>query len=442
MLIPLPLHCIRSLRVVWLLGLVLASFSVTFADLPVPARVAQPQTEVEAWNVIRLVEANLRRLLDEQRVDEVTDQVVLISPALRVLTREGALTHRQEDADEIATRAFSRVNLIVRESLAGNVEGAANVFQLLNSDLQNLRACFPPEVYGRELHTCVDHLELAEIETGRKCPDCGQALVPRRIPYSRVCVSSPEPIMRLLVKSAQPLRAGNPVRLDLALMDLTGRPVLGSELLRSHSERVHLLLADAGWTDFQHLAATPANEPGTYSALFVPRVASDYHLWVHIVPAETALPEFLTARLEGSKKREGAGLDAASNGIQEGVRLFAEQEGLVVQLVPAQAGPARFQVGRTQLVRLLISEAGGHPVRRLEPLWNAFAHVTMISPRAEAALLAHPVGADILNADLKGGPELAFKLRFPEAGIWRLFAQIRVDGKVRTFPLLVEVMPD
>ncbi len=60
------------------------------AHVPLPESVLNPQTEPEAWNVLRLAVANIERLVREDRLGEVPDQASLCSPALRTLARLAA----------------------------------------------------------------------------------------------------------------------------------------------------------------------------------------------------------------------------------------------------------------------------------------------------------------------------------------------------------------
>lgn len=55
------------------------------ADVAVPQRIMQPRTVEEAWNVVRLVTANVDRLVREKRAQEVAPQISLISASLRLI---------------------------------------------------------------------------------------------------------------------------------------------------------------------------------------------------------------------------------------------------------------------------------------------------------------------------------------------------------------------
>jgi hypothetical protein len=412
-------------------SVVLSGFPLR-ADIPVPVRLTQPGNAAEAWNVIRIAVANAERLFEENRVDEIREQVVLMGPSLRVLAREGALEGGQGDAESLATAAFQQVNLLVRESMAGNLEGARSVFGRLRKELGRLEAFFAPELPSTEIHSCVDHPEIAEIVSGKRCPDCGKALGPRRFPYSVIYTRAKLPTIALEVKAPDPLRLGEVNALNLHLKQPSGQPVGPEDLVVAHSRRLHLLLVDETGSDFQHLAPEAGNEPGTFVASFVPASAVSYRAWVVAVPAATRLTESLAWTLPGGEAARP--MAPPLIGATEG--LVSEREGITVRLLAADGGPQRISGGATNPVRLHVSDANGTPLRRLEPLWNAFAHLSLVSWDFASVHQVHAVGGEILSADLRGGPDLTFKLHPPAPGWWRLYLQIRVDGRTMTFPLV------
>ena len=415
-----------------LAALALALFGETLrADIPVPARLTQPASATEAWNVIRLAMANAGRLFEENRVDETKEQIVLMGPSLRVLAREGALEGRQAEAESLATVAFERINLLVRESMAGNLEGARTAFDALGRELAALEAAFPPGLSSNEIQSCVDHPEVAEVGSGKPCPECGKGLRPRRFPYSVIHTRVDTPTLALDLKSDRPLRAGEVNRISLRLTQQGGEPAGADDLVVAHSRRLHLLLVDETGLDFQHLAPDPGNEPGTFVTPFVPVSAANYRAWVFAVPAATRLTESLAWTLPGEEAAH-SGEPPSVAGIEG---LVAERDGIMVRLMTASGGPQRIQGGLTNLVRVHVSQADGTPLRQLEPLWNAFAHLTLVSWDFASVHQVHAVGGEILSPDLRGGPDLTFKLHPPAQGWWRLYLQIQVEGRALTFPL-------
>lgn len=409
---------------------------VARADIPVPARLTQPANAAEAWNVIRLATENTRILFEENRVEETKEQIVLMGPSLRVLAREGALPDRQLEAESLSTAAFERINLLVRESMAGNLEGARSVFSILRQDLGKLESLFPPGMPSAEIYSCVDHPEIAEVDPGLRCSECGNMLRPRRFPYSVIFTRTVAPQLRLDLKAGEGLVAGerNPLMLRLTTED--EKPVSAEDLVISHSRRLHLILVDEEGTDFQHLAPEPGNEPGVFQTSFVPVSAGGYRAWVVAVPAATRLTETLPSTLPGATATKATPPPSDRGGES----FVAESEGVVVRLLGTGSGPLRIRGGMTNLLQVHVSRSDGTPLRELEPLWNAFVHLTLISWDFSSAHQVHAVGGEILSPALRGGPEFAFKLHPPASGWWRLYLQLRLEGRTLTFPLKIEAL--
>lgn len=402
-----------------------------WADVPFPARLTQPATPAEAWNVIRLALENADHLFEEGRVGEVTDQAVLLGPSLRLLAREGALADRQAEAGAIAGEAFGLVNLLVRESMLGNLDGARTLMERLRSEVKDLAQSFESTLPSAEIFSCVDHPEEAAPDGAEPCPECGKALRPRRFPYSAIHTGREAPALRLSWREGPPLEAGRKWDLVFRLATEDGEAATESDLVLAHSRRVHLLLLSETGDDFRHLAPEPANEPGTYQISFVPSSSASYRAWILVIPGATRSTEAHPLRIPGR-------LESASAAAPPLGELASTSDGLAARLVFPGPGPARLKARSTQTIRVHFSEPGGAPLQRLEPIWNAFAHLSLVSEDFATAAQVHPIGGELQSETLRGGPDLAFKIHPPEPGIWWLFVQIRLDGRDRTFPFRLE----
>ncbi len=399
------------------------------ADVPLPRRLLNPASAAEAWNVIRMAVANGERLLAEKRLDEITDQVVLCSPALRVLAGHGVVLEKQRETDENTARAFSLVNIVVKESMAGNQAGAENAFAQLRAVLRALAEAFDPKLVESEIYACPDHPDSLSTEPGQTCGQCARPLLARRIPYSFIYVKPGKPSLRLEAGADAPLQPGRAATITLRLRR-AGAAVTPDDLLVTHSAPVHLLLADEALRDFHHLLPAAGDAAGEFSIAFTPAADGPYRLWVGVVPAATGLQEYLAAVLPGV----GGGAVA----VERQVVTVAEAGGFRFQLLFAGAGPPRAE--KTLLMRLHVTGGDGKPVARLEPVRNAFAHITGIYDDLETVAQLHPVGGDILREDLRGGPYLAFKFYPPKVGFVRLFCEVRLDGRTIIVPFGVEVV--
>ena len=120
---------------------------------------------------------------------------------------------------------------------------------------------------------------------------------------------------------------------------------------------------------------------------------------------------------------------------------MVEVEGFQFQLSVAGNKGTRLRAGQTQALQLMVKDAAGQPVTRLEPLQQAFAHIDAFYSGSPTLLQLHPTGGDILREDLRGGPGLSFRIYSPEAGWLKLYCRVKIDGKDLTVPFRLQVQP-
>jgi hypothetical protein len=402
------------------------------ADVPLPARMTNPASVEEAWNVIRLATDNVRRLLEEQRPLEIAPQISLCSPALRLLARYAVAPAQQTARDDAASRAFRSVNLIARESMADNVVGARNVFAELQKSLRDLEQGFDEAVIKGEIYECPDHPDVVTTKADARCDRCGRKLLVRRIPYSFVWVQPDKASVKLSAHIDAPLEAGKEANVRLQLRTIDGEPVLSSDLLVMHGHAIHALVTGPDDMDFHHMAPVASAVPGEYVFSFTPALAGACRVYAGVVPAGTGLQEYPAADLKGK--------DAAAAARTDLVEAHSSSAGgLEFQFSVASGNGLSLKARQLQMIRISVKDAGGQPVNRLEPLMNAFAQLTGIYGDRKTVLQLHPTAGDILREDLRGGPSLGFKIFSPKPGFIRFYCEVKVDGKKIVAPFVVKV---
>jgi hypothetical protein len=406
-----------------------------WADVPVSARVQNPISIEEAWNVVRLVTANVEQLLTERRAAEVVDQVSLCSPALRFIARTPTPQLDQTLRDDQSLRAARSINLMARDSMAGNQAGVAAVFVEWKKCLQELGVGFDAKVLNGEVFHCVDHPEVVVLEAGKVCSECQRRLHPRRIPYSFVYVQPGTPSVKVTANISKKMVSGQKVEGKLTMRNLKGEPIKKDDLMVTHSKEVHLIIADSGLQDYQLTHASPTETAGDFTFSFTPMVSANYRLWVAVVPYASGLQEYVRIDL-GSSKSETP-LPAAEPS------MVANVDGYQFQLtIPkGSRSVSSGKAGEMQMIRLRVTDSQGQPVTVLEPFLNAFAHVTGIYEDQKTVFQLHPMGGDIISDQLRGGPDLSFKFYAPRAGTVRLFSTVRVGGKSITAPFVLRIDP-
>jgi len=405
------------------------------ADLPVPPQVLDPQTAAEAWNVIRLATGNVARLLKEDRLQEVPAQISLCSPALRLLALRDAAPGQRALIDQNTAQAFRLVNDIAQAGMAQIPASATASFTRLQNTLDALKPAYAPAEVKAEVHVCPLHPERLSTQADTLCPICNGPLRVRRIPYTDVCPTPITPLTKLGLEAEVVLSKGLETPLRVRLQTLSGQPLASNQLVPLHGAPVRFLLVDQTLQDFHLLTPADTKIPGIFELAFTPTASGPYRLWAEIAPAETALPEYPAADLGGEFK------------------IVSRSNHDFLDVVSTTVGGFRFDLTfiggnggspplrQVSLMRIHVSDASGQPVTRLEPLVNAFAHITGFYDDGQTVLRLHPVGGDILREDLRGGPWLTFKIYPPQPGYLRLFCQLRIDGRAITAPLGIHIRP-
>ena len=429
---------VRSLLIVTGLSLLLSGIfvSVTRADVPVPPRMLDPLTSEEAWNVIRLATSNIERLIRDERHSEVVDQISLCGPALRLIARTPVPGLDQAQRDDQIARAFRSVNLIARDGMAGNAQGVAAVFKAFQATLKELAQGFSPQTLAAEIYHCVDHPETALVEAkGALCDKCQRPLHARRIPYSFVYVEPGRPTLVASVRGGSSIAKGKKTELTLALHTPDARAVPPAALMVTHTQRVHIIIADPGLTDYHLTHALPGAKEGEYTFSFTPALDAPYRLWAAAVPCATGLLEYAMADIRAAHQ------PAAPPVLTDSHRGATDGCQFQITFPSGSRSSPTAQAGRLQLLRLHVTDATGQPVTTLEPFMNAFAHITGFYADQQTVFQLHPLGGDVLSEVLRGGPTLDFKFFPPKSGAMKLFCTVRVAGKLVTVPFVVTATP-
>ena len=292
-----------------------------------------------------------------------------------------------------------------------------------------IKSFFPAETIkaaseAAEKYVCPLHPEVA----GRRmssCQKCGRELAQQvRLIAGRT--NGPYCSMqtvRAAIQVNQLLRAGQEVSATLFLKRLDGQPIYPTDLIETHTKRIHLLLIDSSLTDFQHEHPTPTGAPGEYAFRFTPRQPGSYLAWADIRPTPMGLQEYATTTIPS---------DAPGEPFRDRtVKTRVVVDGLVFDLSFAQP---TLLAGKPINGHLRISTVDGTEFDQLEPFMAAFAHLVGFHEDLRTVIHFHPKGRPVLNEKARGGPELEFILYASQPGFVRLFAQVQIGGVSKFAP--------
>jgi len=266
------------------------------------------------------------------------------------------------------------------------------------------------------LWSCQMHQELMQPTAG-SCPICGMLLEPIYVTQPGLTEG---PIIGAAVIADAPLQVGKRADLRIRLFFLdNGQPVSPADLEETHTRKIHLLISDITETDYHHEHPEPVGD-GEYAFSFTPLRPDTYRVWADLLPARTSVQQYSVADIASSTPRR------ARLSKNEAENRRAEIDGYGFEL---SFEKDVIQERDTVAARLRVTEPDGRPCRKLGVVMGAFGHFVGVGDDFATVLHLHPTGPLISDPDARSGPELPFYFRSNKSGLFRLFAQVKIEGR-------------
>ena len=287
-----------------------------------------------------------------------------------------------------------------------------------------------------ERYSCPMHEEVEQYGPGQ-CPQCGMNLEPSPLaPAASAGLSASASGSSAAVTGDYSLRfqnktltVGERADIELTMLDPAGKKLKETDFKVAHEQRIHLLIVDASLTDYHHEHPVPAGDGTTLTFDFTPTKPGPYRVFADVIPLATRKHRYLMEDIRGAGASEPISRRATS--------LESTVDGLAFKLTL----PAEIKQGQTANGQLEIRDAKGATLENLEPLMGAYAHIVGFSEDRSTVEHIHPLGKEPTAATDRGKGTLQFRLTPTKAGLLRLFAQVKVDGKERFAPFTVTVLP-
>ena len=292
---------------------------------------------------------------------------------------------------------------------------AAERAQKLWSEIKSL---YPKEALQLlpPLWSCPMHQELMKTAAGN-CPVCGMPLGPIYVTQPQLTES---PIIGAEILADRPLEVGKraDLRIRLFFFDKS-QPVALSDLEETHTRKIHLLISDITETDYHHEHPEPAGD-GEYAFSFTPRRPDPYRVWADLRPVRTHVQQYSVANIPSSAWRQ------AKLPENEAENRRAEIDGYKFEL---SFEKDVIHERDTVAGKLRVTQPDGQPCRKLGVVMGAFGHFVGFGDEFVTVLHLHPTGPPITDPEARSGPELPFYFRSNKTGLFRLFAQVKIEGK-------------
>jgi Heavy metal binding domain len=435
-LLPMPMKIARCFG----RSIVIALLFILAGQLRAGQTTAKPQPPpiVKAWGILFQVMECFEEYVASKALSSIHNDDALSNSAVSILLNEKQknLPPQNEEAD-VALLAFTR------EVAALHAAGDAFDQSGSEAELEKVRSAFAAmqNFYSREVleaartlanrFRCPMHPEVI----GKKndlCPKCGMPLdtLARLSPFVLPEGATPAKIIKASVNTDEPLQVGMKAQAHLYLTTLLGQPVLPTDLREVHTQRIHLLIVDQSLSDYHHEHPEPGQTTGEYIFSFTPQKPGPYRVWANVQPYLTGIQEYAAAEITAPTTGEEL-TDTAEN-------LTASVDRLRYKL---SFGAQPIKAGEPVAGKLRITREDGTPVRELEPVMDAFAHLVAFHADGKTILHIHPKGIRRLTSNDRGGPELEFQFYSPKPGFFRMFAQIQLGGEQKFAPFGLIVQP-
>ena len=278
------------------------------------------------------------------------------------------------------------------------------------------------------LWSCPMHQELMKTAAGN-CSICNMPLEPIYVTQPKLTQA---PIIRAEIVADSPLEIGKraDLRIRLFFVD-NGQPVALSDLEETHTGKIHLLISDMTETDYHHEHPEPVGD-GEYAFSFIPKRPDTYRVWADLLPARTHVQQYSVADIPSTTPRQGKMVE------NEPESRHAEIDGYKFDL---SFEKEVIHERDTVAAKLRVTQPDGKPSNKLGVVMGAFGHFVGFGDDLATVLHLHPIGPLITDPAARGGPELPFYFRSNKIGLFRLFAQVKIEGKDFFPRFVLQVQP-
>ncbi|MFB3139219.1 MAG: heavy metal-binding domain-containing protein [Phycisphaerales bacterium] len=409
------------------------------------AEFAQPTTYADAIHVIHEQLEKIDSLIETRKLDRVHAEAAVIRDVAKTLAR---LALKSDSG--VPREAIREINLTARGLAAkfgpideagdsGDLAGTQKVYDEMVALFATLEKYTP---LHEQAYVCPMGCEGYKTyhEPGQ-CPRCGMKITPVSADWPTFTVDiAPRPAS---------IRPNEEVAVEITLKDGDGRVVTKLETI--HERPLHLIMVskDLSWFAHEH---PNVQSNGSFSLRFTFPNPGEYVLFHDFTPlgvGEQIVPA--TLRVQGTPPAPVA--------LRVDARMTKQVDGYTVTLDTGGS----ITVGDEAALTFNVTR-NGQPVTNFEPYLGAIGHLVFISEDLEQFVHSHPLGkehgggsrhederhgagGDDEHAEHGGlvvgssSSVLTFHARFPEAGLYKGWAEFQHQGRIVTVPFVVEVQP-
>jgi hypothetical protein len=238
---------------------------------------------------------------------------------------------------------------------------------------------------------------------------------------------SSSPSVKITVKKITQEQEKKNVQIQLQNIK-DGSAVTLNDLQEVHTQKIHLMIINETLEDYIHLHPEPTSEPGVYQFTWQPNTAGNYKIWADLLPLKSQQQEYISTMLLTAAKKHSP--------LAKTIAYESKVNNYTFRLSFDQA---KLKAGSMVMGEIKVSDAGGNPVKKLQPIMGAFAHIVGFTEDFNHMVHLHPLGAEPSKASDLGGSVLQFHFAPKAPGFIKLFAQVRIAGKEIYVPFGIQV---
>ncbi len=250
-----------------------------------------------------------------------------------------------------------------------------------------------------------------------------------------VVVTTARSPVTMTLRGDIPAASGRESHLTLALATMTGKPVGPADLLVQHTRKLHLLVVDPTLHDYQHMHPEPGAKDGEWTFAFTPRLTGTYRVFADFVPVPTGRSLYAGADLPVTGE-VAVKVNTADTVNTHALSWDAEVDGYHFKLTPS----APMHAGKAAELAFTITRSDGGPVP-MEPVMAAYAHLVAFDAGQSGFAHLHPKEVSLTPPPDATKPTLTFKITIPNAGMYVIWAQVKLAGREVFAPFWFEVAP-
>jgi hypothetical protein len=209
-----------------------------------------------------------------------------------------------------------------------------------------------------------------------------------------------------------------------------GYPITLNDLKEVHTQKIHLLIIDDSLQDYTHVHPTATSTPGIYQFEWQPKKQANYRIFADLLPLDTNIQEYAVADLTR--------VNSVKPKVDRTVSFQSIVDGFIFKL---SFDNEKLLANKASMGSISITDQKGVPVKDLEPIMGAFAHIVGFSEDLGSVIHIHPMGKEPSKKTDRGGPELEFHIEPASTGFIKLFVQVKIKGKELYAPFGIMVQP-